>query len=66
MGSQVSGDNPRHKRSPLIALTPKGRKLFGKVIAADAAVVDSLFAKISKQDEQVTRQTLQTLFDQLQ
>ena len=65
-GLVMARDNPRHKRSPLIALTAKGRKLFGKVIEADAAIVDSLFAEISKADVEITRRTLQTLFKQLQ
>lgn len=64
-GLVAAGKNPRHKRSPLIALTPKGRKLFGTVLDADAAVVDALFAELSKSEVEVTRQTLQHLFNKL-
>ena len=64
-GLVAARDNPRHKRSALISLTPKGRKLFGKVIDADTAVVDSLFAEIPRQDVEITLRTLQSLFNQL-
>ncbi len=64
-GLVATRNNPRHRRSPLITLTPKGSRLFGTVIAADAAAVDALFADITKQNVGVTRQTLQTLLNQL-
>lgn len=58
-------DNPRHKRSALIALTPKGRKLFASVLDADAAAIDALFADLSKDEVEITRQTLHNLFNKL-
>ena len=64
-GLVATRDNPRHKRSPLISLTPKGRKLFGKVIDADTAVVDSLFAEIPRQDVEITLRTLNSLLNKL-
>ncbi len=64
-GLVTARDNPRHKRSALITLTPKGRKLFASVLDADAAVVEALFADLSTDDVEITRQTLQNLFSKL-
>lgn len=64
-GLVVTTDNPRHKRSPLILLNGKGRKLFGSIIKKDEQVVDLLFSGISADDVQATRQTLQSLLDEL-
>jgi len=64
-GLVAARDNPRHKRSALIALTPKGRKLVASVLDADAAVVDALFADFSTDQVRITRQTLQKLFSKL-
>jgi len=65
-GLVVARNNPRHKRSPLIALTPKGRKLFGAVLDADAAAVEALFADLPRDQVEITRQTLQHLFSKLE
>lgn len=58
-------DNPRHRRSPLIELTARGRKLFDRVSKREAKVVDALFANVSGRELQVTRQTLQSLLNEL-
>lgn len=56
--------NPRHKRSPLIALTHVGRELFRKIRAAEAELLDDLFADIPTDDIERTRRTLQAMYFQ--
>ena len=58
-------ENPQHRRSSLISLTPKGRKLFGTVAENDQIAIESLFAGIPKQEQTRTRKTLQELLDTL-
>lgn len=54
--------NPRHKRSPLIALTHRGRELFRKIRTAETELVDDLFAGIPMADIECTRRTLQAMY----
>lgn len=54
--------NPRHKRSPLIALTYVGRELFEKVRKIEAEIVDALFVDIPSDDVECTRQTLEAIY----
>ena len=54
--------NPRHKRSPLIALTHVGRELFRKIRAAETELLDELFADIPMEDIECTRRTLQAMY----
>jgi DNA-binding MarR family transcriptional regulator len=61
----VTKENPRHKRSPLIGLNNKGRKLFGAVLKKDEQAVRLLFSNISKKNVQITQQTLQFLLNEL-
>lgn len=61
----VTADNPRHKRSVLIMLNPKGRKLFDAVLRKDEEAINLLFSRISKSNVQVTQQTLQSLLNEL-
>lgn len=61
----VTANNPRHKRSVLIMLNEKGRKLFSAVLKEDEEAINLLFSQISKSNVQVTRQTLQTLLNEL-
>lgn len=61
----VAKENPRHKRSPLMMLNPKGRKLFEAVLKKDEEVVEILFSRISRSKIQVTQQTLQSLLNKL-
>lgn len=60
-----SRENPRHKRSPLIALNAKGKRLFGRVLERDKQIVDELFAEIPDQNIRITQRTLQILLDKL-
>jgi hypothetical protein len=64
-GLVVTKENPRHKRSPLIGLNNKGRKLFGAVLKKDEQAVRLLFSNISKKNVQITQQTLQFLLNEL-
>jgi DNA-binding MarR family transcriptional regulator len=42
--------NPRHKRSPILALTDQGRSLIGDIIAREMSLVDEIGADLSKDD----------------
>ena len=57
-----SRPNPRHKRSPLFALTHVGRELFRKIRAAETELLDKLFADIPMDDIECTRRTLQAMY----
>ena len=54
--------NPRHKRSPLIALTRIGRELFAKIRKIESEHVDELFADIPGNDIETTRRTLEAMY----
>jgi DNA-binding MarR family transcriptional regulator len=64
-GLVAARGNPRHRRSPLIALNANGRKLFARVSKREAKVIDALFAAVSSRELKVTRQTLQSLLNEL-
>lgn len=59
-------ENPRHKRSPLVQLSDRGRQLFARIRRREQQLLDQLFADIEIADIATTRRTLQQLFDQLQ
>ena len=61
-GFLESRPNPRHKRSPLFALTQVGRELFSKIRAAESGMLDELFANIPTHDVECTRRTLRTMY----
>ena len=61
-GFVVSRPNPRHKRSPLFALSHVGRELFSKIRAAESELLDKLFADIPTDDIERTRRTLQAMY----
>lgn len=58
-------DNPRHKRSPLIALTRKGKALFKRISERDKKAVQQLFSIIPAKDKRSTLKTLEALLAQL-
>lgn len=60
-----SGDNPRHKRSPLIRLSELGRSTFAEIRANEGRLLDQLFADIEIADIATTRRTLEHLLDRL-
>jgi DNA-binding MarR family transcriptional regulator len=63
-GFLESRPNPRHKRSPLFALTRVGRELFSRIRAAESELLDALFAGIPMDDIECTRQTLGAVYFQ--
>lgn len=65
-GLLTTSENPRHKRSPLVRLTEHGRELFASVLERDRQAIDALFAKVSAKDANITRKTLQSLYEQLE
>ena len=66
MNLASTSENPKHKRSPLILLTKKGRELFASILQQDRRAIDALFANILKEDARITRNTMQSLFDRLE
>ena len=60
-GYLVTRENPRHKRSPLIALSTSGRALFRKIRTREAKLIEAAFAGTSSRDREVTRDTLGVL-----
>jgi DNA-binding MarR family transcriptional regulator len=54
--------NPRHKRSPLIALTRIGRDTFTKIRHVETKHVDAMFAGIPDDDVETTRRTLEAIY----
>ena len=64
-GLLTTDSNPRHKRSPLIALTAKGKGMFRTIKARDTKAVKELFANISMKHRRITQQTLQTLLNEV-
>lgn len=64
-GLVVTRDNPRHKRSPLISLKPKGRKLFANILEQDQQELDRLFSIVPVADSRTTRRTLNSLLKAL-
>lgn len=65
-GILVTRVNPRHKRSPLISLTPKGKGMYRTIKVRDTKAVKKLFSGVPEKDRRVTLKTLQTLLDELQ
>jgi len=64
-GFLESRPNPRHKRSPLFALTRVGRELFSKIRASEAELLDALFAGIPADDIECTRRTLASMYSRI-
>ena len=64
-GLVMARDNPRHRRSPLIALKPKGRKLFESVLEQDKKELERLFSSVPASDLTTTRRTLSSLLEVL-
>jgi len=57
--------NPRHKRSPLVALSSKGKELFKTIKVRDTKAVEKLFSTVSVKDRRTTRKTLEVLLAEL-
>lgn len=57
--------NPRHTRSPLIALTDRGHELFAKIAVRDKAAIKEMFKDVSDGKCARTRKTLARLLANL-
>lgn len=57
--------NPRHKRSPLIALSTLGRDTFAEIRRNETEKLDRLFENVADADLLTTTHTLRLLYDQL-
>ena len=64
-GILVTDVNPRHKRSPLIALTGKGKRMFRRIKARDTRAIKKMFSNIPENDRRITQKTLETLLAEL-
>ena len=58
-------DNPRHKRSPLLRLSARGRDLFAGIRRDESDVLDELFADVEIADVATTKRTLENLLNKL-
>jgi DNA-binding MarR family transcriptional regulator len=58
-------ENSRYKRSPLHALSRKGRALFEKILVDDQKIIESVFDGISKDDLATTRRVLDSMLARL-
>ena len=58
-------ENPRHRRSSLLALNDKGRELFRKVMKKDKQAISSLFFNVPESSRKQTRRTLERLLKNL-
>ena len=61
----TSAENPSHKRSPLISITPKGEKLFASIIESERNLLTVLESSFSNTDLAISLKTLATLEDLL-
>ena len=57
--------NPQHKRSSLVTLTTRGKKLFDEIQALDRKLVKELFAGVSQAEQRRTHATLEKLLNHL-
>ena len=58
-------ENPRHVRSPLIALSDKGQELFAEIAVRDEAAIKEMFKDVSDGKCARTRKTLARLLANL-
>ena len=60
-----SKENPAHKRSPLISMTEKGKKLFKKITQREIKVLDAMAGEFSEKNIATSVQTLNAIRDYL-
>ena len=65
-GLTTRRENPRHKRSPFIALTPKGRTLIEDVVQREMMLVRSVGGDLSAADIETALKVVSTLTENLQ
>ncbi len=61
----VGRTNPRHKRSTMIALTPKGQSLIEEVVMREKRLVEQLGAEIDASDIETALQVVRILLEKL-
>lgn len=64
-GLLSSSPNPKHKRSPLFALSDLGRDTFAEIRRNEAIHVDRLFSSVDDDAIAITRDTLSRVYEQL-
>ena len=64
-GLTVGRTNPRHKRSTMIALTPKGQSLIEEVVMREKRLVEQLGAEIDASDIETALQVVRMLLEKL-
>ena len=65
LGLLHSGENPRHKRSPLFSLSELGRDAFRNIRHNESLLLDELFADVEIADLATTKRTLETLLNRM-
>ena len=60
-----SGNNPRHRRSPLIRLSRAGRSAFAEIRRIESELLDDVFSNVTIADIATTKRTLETLLNKL-
>jgi DNA-binding MarR family transcriptional regulator len=58
-------DNPRHRRSPRLALSAAGRRLFRRIQTRDEKAIRALFTGLPAAEKRRTRETLECLLARL-
>lgn len=64
-GLVLSEPNPRHKRSPLIALDEPGRATFAEIRKNESRLVALLFSNTRDEDLETTQRTLASIHEKL-
>lgn len=57
--------NPRHKRSPLMVLSKKGKNLFENILLDDFELIEQWCSVLSVNEQKRTRENLSILLDNL-
>ena len=65
LGLVRSGNNPRHKRSPLFSLSELGHEAFTEIRNIERHLLDDLFADVEIADLATTKRTLETLLKRM-
>lgn len=58
-------ENPRHKRSPILALTDTGRSLIEEIISKEMKLMEELGANFSSEDISTTLKVVRAVTDSL-
>jgi len=64
-GLVATEDNPRHRRSPLIALTDEGKKVFSQITRRDREAAKRLYGGVSDSELRYALTTLEKMLNNL-